>query len=543
MADLPAELVERMEGLAKQVHQPCMVAVVGRVKVGKSTFVNALLRQNLAKVGTTETTATINYFTYGNPDPDHPVRCHWRSGKVTDESRAFLDNLQGNDLETLQRADGIDHLEYFLPNPLLKQVTLVDTPGTGAVVEEHQNRTAEFMRLNNQLRDRHDQDTRRLGDTADAVIYLVGQVAKGTDQEFLREFAGTTGGRSSALNAIGVLSKIELQPEALARRYELSATIASQLKDSLNIVIPVAAGARRALDRLLEDDRAGLKRMMTTLRRIPPATLEMLLDAQELFCDFDFPDSPVGPAERRELLGDMKWGVFATIARVAMDPGLDLDGVVERLEEIAGFGPLWEVLNKHFIERGHILRCYRISSDAQEVLNEVRYTYLPKFRKDTRQDEDRLDRFLRFIRRSDADSATAAELEEFIREHLDVNRRVNELESLHTELEVELSALLSQLLEYNEDFEVLQKLEDSDGYFSEAELAELKPLLGLYGGEVEKRLPPGAVNTEYVGWRQIYWGRKRAEALHGTAEYTVADRAYTRYGLILDEIMGGVDDV
>jgi hypothetical protein len=28
--------VERMEGLAKQVHEPCVVAVVGRVKVGKS---------------------------------------------------------------------------------------------------------------------------------------------------------------------------------------------------------------------------------------------------------------------------------------------------------------------------------------------------------------------------------------------------------------------------------------------------------------------------------------------------------------------------
>ena len=31
-AGLPAELAERMEGLAKQVHQPCVVAVVGRVK-------------------------------------------------------------------------------------------------------------------------------------------------------------------------------------------------------------------------------------------------------------------------------------------------------------------------------------------------------------------------------------------------------------------------------------------------------------------------------------------------------------------------------
>src|ERR687889_2012175 len=279
-AGLPAELAERLEVLATQVHEPCVVAVVGRVKVGKSTFVNALLGEDLAKVGTTETTATINYFTFGTPDPERPVRCHWRSGKVTDESRAFLDGLQGNDLVTLRRADGIDHLEYFLPNPLLKQITLVDTPGTSAVVDEHQDRTAEFMQLNNQLRDRHDRDTRRLGDTADAVIYLVGQVAKVTDRAFLQEFTQTTGGRSSALNAIGILSKIELQPEVLARRHELSAKIASQLKDSLNTVIPVAAGVRRASDRLLENGRSGLERMVTTLRRIPPDRLEMLLDAE-----------------------------------------------------------------------------------------------------------------------------------------------------------------------------------------------------------------------------------------------------------------------
>src|SRR3954451_229594 len=103
-ADLPVELAERMEGLGTQGDEPCVVAVVGRVKVGKSTFVTALLGEDLAKVGTTETTATINYFTYGTPDPERPVRCHWRSGKITDESRRFLDGLQGNDLETLRRA-------------------------------------------------------------------------------------------------------------------------------------------------------------------------------------------------------------------------------------------------------------------------------------------------------------------------------------------------------------------------------------------------------------------------------------------------------
>jgi len=59
-AGLPTDLVAQMEHLATEVHQPCVVAVVGRVKAGKSTFINALLGEDLAKVGPTETTATIN---------------------------------------------------------------------------------------------------------------------------------------------------------------------------------------------------------------------------------------------------------------------------------------------------------------------------------------------------------------------------------------------------------------------------------------------------------------------------------------------------
>jgi hypothetical protein len=36
----------------------------------------------------------------------------------------------------------------------------------------------------------------------------------------------------------------------------------------------------------------------------------------------------------------------------------------------------------------------------------------------------------------------------------------------------------------------------------------------------------------------MYWGRVMAEAAPDTVEYAVADRAYTRYGLILDEVLG-----
>src|SRR6266567_3882791 len=197
---LPAHLTAQMQQLATEVPQPCVVAVVGRVKAGKSTFINALLGEDLAKVGPTETTATINYFRNGIPHPDYPVRCYWRSGNITDETRQFLDDLQGNDLETLRRADGIDHLEYHVQNRYLEQIILVDTPGTGAVIDEHQNRTAEFLQLYRQLRERHDQETQHIGSKADAVIYLIGETARVGDQVFLDEFMQVTQGQSRSLN-------------------------------------------------------------------------------------------------------------------------------------------------------------------------------------------------------------------------------------------------------------------------------------------------------------------------------------------------------
>jgi ribosome biogenesis GTPase A len=133
-AKLPEELASHLELCAEQVYQPCTVAVVGQVKAGKSTFINALLGVDLAAVGTTETTATINYFRYGTTTSPKPVRCIWRGGQEDYVDLDFVNNLQGNDIATLHRADGIDHLEYYVPNHYLEQITLIDTPGAGSVV-------------------------------------------------------------------------------------------------------------------------------------------------------------------------------------------------------------------------------------------------------------------------------------------------------------------------------------------------------------------------------------------------------------------------
>jgi predicted GTPase len=531
---LSADVPHEMERLAGQVDEPCVVAVVGKVKAGKSTFINALLGEDLATVGTSETTATINYFRYGRPNPERPVRCHWRGGRVTEESRAFLDARQGNDLDTLRRADGIDHLEYHLLNPYLERVVLVDTPGLGAAVDDHQARTAEFMALRGQLRERHDRETRRLGSEADAVIYLVDKVARGNDRAVLEELGQVTRGRARALNAVGVMAKIDLYPDVIERRAELAAKIARQLQDGVNTVVPVSAGLQQALAALRRDGGAGLDRLLSAVRRIPPRHLEKFLDGEEFYRSLEHDDCPVGTAEREELLGDMPWSVFTTIARLAADPGVSLAALGERLEDLAGFGPLQQVLERHFFRRGTFLRCYRIVTDARKVLSTVRFEHLPKFRDRDRAEEAQRQRFLSFLRAAGGDPAVARELEEFVSRQCAVARRAERLEAVVRDLDKRLARVFHELEEYNADFEALQQLEDHAGLFTPAELEELRALLGLHGLDPQTRLRAAGVGAAEVERRQQaarQWQLRERDPVRAA----VAERAVTRYGLLLSE--------
>jgi dynamin family protein len=536
---LPEELAAQLEQCATQVYQPCVVAVVGQVKAGKSTFINAFLGEDLAKVGTTETTATINYFLYGKITSDKPVHCFWRGGRDDYVDLDFVNNLQGNDIETLRLADGIDHLEYYLLNHYLEQVTLVDTPGTRAVVEEHQNRTADFIHLEQQLSERHSAETQQLGSKADAVIYLISSTARETDRAFLEEFQEVTQGQQSrAFNAIGVLAKVDLYPDVMNRRTELAAKIAGQLKASLNTVISVSAGLQRALDRLLENDGAGLRRLMAAMRRVPPARLEKFLNNEEFFLELDTFNYPIPIEERKALLGNMPWTVFTTIALVASDPSLDVYAVTQCVNDLAGFDQLREVLERHFFKRSQILRCHRILNDADRVLKTIKFKHLPVLRKSDREDRAKQARFLNFIRQAaQSDPEVARELEALVQERLE-KRAVQQVEALLEQLERDFGSISYQFNQYSTDFEALNQILDHKDSFSPIELDELQALLGLYGMELEKRLPPCEITFEYVRGRQIYWRGISIDDANPLRR-DVAQQVSSRYGFIMEEMSRG----
>ncbi len=96
-----------------QLDEFFLLVVVGEFNAGKSAFINALLGQPVLKEGVTPTTTQVNILRYGK--------------QVT---RQILDA----------------HLhEVTAPVALLKDLSIVDTPGTNAIVREHEVITSRFV--------------------------------------------------------------------------------------------------------------------------------------------------------------------------------------------------------------------------------------------------------------------------------------------------------------------------------------------------------------------------------------------------------------
>jgi len=90
-----------------------LLVVVGEFNAGKSAFINALIGENLLEEGVTPTTTKVNILRYGK-----------ETGK-----KALSENVESLTLDS----------DY------LKEISIVDTPGTNAIVREHEEITSLFI--------------------------------------------------------------------------------------------------------------------------------------------------------------------------------------------------------------------------------------------------------------------------------------------------------------------------------------------------------------------------------------------------------------
>ena len=111
--DLPSDALTTLQDAILQLDELFLVVVVGEFNAGKSALVNALLGEKVLLEGATPTTSRVTLVKWGEQAGQHAV----------DENFAI----------------------YTYPLPLLKELNIVDTPGTNAVIRHHERLTDEFV--------------------------------------------------------------------------------------------------------------------------------------------------------------------------------------------------------------------------------------------------------------------------------------------------------------------------------------------------------------------------------------------------------------
>lgn len=352
----------------KTLEQPCRLAVTGRVKAGKSSLINVLLGADLAKVGITETTATINIFKYGEPkDLEKPVLCEYLDGQKEWVSKNHLDNLQGNSKEIVEQISKVKNLTYFVKNKCLENTILIDTPGIDAVVGEdgdaHQEQTELFLGLRKQ----HENETIELSNNADAVILLLGDVIHESDKDFIDSFLRNRG-HSSCLNTIGILSQIDLTDERVVNRKENAQARYNSLSEYVSCVLPVSAGIKR----FLPDIEHG-KQIKEILSSVPNKELlnGVLLRSEKMYLMPTIPGIDISLEKRKMIYqqGVIPFRCFAVIAKVLYEN--ELEDAIRLLNDISGIDVLRDLLDAYFFKRSHQIKCEIAIRQALLIIWEI----------------------------------------------------------------------------------------------------------------------------------------------------------------------------
>lgn len=238
--------------LADSLSSPFTLAVFGRMKTGKSSLINALIGMPLAITGVEEATATLNWISYGDASQQGTVVVHWKDGRVDPIPISRLSEWAGKEKSVLERVGNTAFLQLYANAIRLKDVQIVDTPGTGSVASEHEHVAREF------LSPRASTESQEEGRRADALLYVFPPVGRERDEEALAEFRGTRLPGSDPYNSIGVLHKWDglesddITADAMRKAERLRTTLSEFVCNVIPVSAPLGMIARHAPDGFLE---------------------------------------------------------------------------------------------------------------------------------------------------------------------------------------------------------------------------------------------------------------------------------------------------
>lgn len=319
----------------RRLGAPLQVAVAGRISSGKSTLVNALIGRRVAPTDVGECTRLVTRFSYGTVDRVEVVLRDGRRRALPFDADGMIPRDPGS--RTGTEIASISHLEAYLTNAVLRDLTVIDTPGLGSLDAASVSRTEALLGAGSAA---GAGSTGGTPDTsldevsaaavagAEAVLYVVTQAVRADDAQVLAAFTAATASRDAGpANAIAVLNKADtIPPESVEgsggdvwkAASLLAAKQAAALRPRVADVLPVIGLLAETAETggFTAADAEALKALTGT----DEATRTAMLLSGDLFTTMD---APVSEGTRMRLLERLDLhGVERALAAIDADHGI-----------------------------------------------------------------------------------------------------------------------------------------------------------------------------------------------------------------------------
>lgn len=379
------EKLEVLNNISSSAVEPFNVAVFGRMKTGKSSLINALIGRDLALTGVEETTATINRLTYGDGEQLKNFTVHW---KYEAASESFpVEELQskwtGTEQEVLERVKKTAWLDLYSNAVALRDIHIIDTPGTGSIAIEHEDIAQQFIK----------------GQEADALVYVFSPVGRETDEDALRSFRKGCLSGSSPDNSVAILHKWDHIYWANGGDWEDICDKARRLHHVMDSVVakvlpvsaPLALIAKIAPDSFWTNAFAVLgtfekeEELVKTLNR-----------------DTKWDREPIRQALRKQAVENgLPWASFQVLLReLYRTHSASQQEARQRILKLSGMPDFENLLDRQFFKRKAIIRRRQIRAKAQRVLQEI-YIQIGQTMKDWQEDLVMMDRIAKEVSNCD----------------------------------------------------------------------------------------------------------------------------------------------
>lgn len=309
----------------RRLHAPLQVAVAGRIKSGKSTLVNALIGRRVAPTDVGECTRLVTRYQYGTVDRIEVVLQDGRRQVLPFDANGMIPASLG--------VEGVSHIEAYLTNAVLRDFTVIDTPGLGSLDAASVARTEELL----------DPVSRNAVAGAEAVLYVVTQGVRADDHSTIAAFTAATASRDAGpVNAIAALNKVDaVAPETVEgsdgdvwRAAEILASKQAELlrprvADVLPVISLLAESAETG--EFTSADAEALRQ----LAALDADTRTMMLMSGDLFTSWD---CDVASGLRSRLLEKLDlYGIGRALEALDAEPGLTAGALRRVLFDASGF--------------------------------------------------------------------------------------------------------------------------------------------------------------------------------------------------------------